>query len=208
MTNIVSLKPGLTALQVSPLAISNLIFFDRQVDGPSIIINTEAENTDIVIIDGLHLWLRSITLSAVDADLVKEIQRSMEYYKSLTKEEVNFKDILLIGNKFKDTNNVKFIADNFTYTVKVLKTLNNLKLSDKINPDFLSENLVNMGVALGLALQGLGAGRININLLPLEQIKAAEISRKKPYAMATLLLLSTDSCRSIHWITYSNQPSS
>lgn len=190
LTNIVSLKPGLTALQVSPLAISNLIFFDRQVDGPSIIINTEAENTDIVIIDGLHLWLRSITLSAVDADLVKEIQRSMEYYKSLTKEEVNFKDILLIGNKFKDTNNVKFIADNFTYTVKVLKTLNNLKLSDKINPDFLSENLVNMGVALGLALQGLGAGRININLLPLEQIKAAEISRKKPYAMATLCCLA------------------
>ncbi|HHT9144838.1 MAG: pilus assembly protein PilM [Candidatus Brocadiaceae bacterium] len=190
LTNIVSLMPGLTALQVSPLAIANLIFFDRQVDGPSIIINIETENTDIVVVDSLHLWLRSITLSTVDADLVKEIQRSMEYYKSLTKEEVHFKSILLMGNRFKDANNVKFITDNFTYEVKVLKTLNNLKLSDKINPDFLNENLVNMGVALGLALQGLGAGRININLLPLEQIKAAEISRKKPYAMATLCCLA------------------
>ena len=190
LSNIASLKPRLTALQVSPLAISNFIFFDRQVDGPAIIINIETENTDIVILDGLHLWLRSITLPTVDADLVKEIQRSMEYYKSLTKEEVNFKNILLMGNRFKDPSNVKFISDNFTYEVKVLKTLNNLKLSDKINPDFLNENLANLGVALGLALQGLGAGRININLLPLEQIKAAEISRKKPYAMATLCCLA------------------
>jgi len=198
LSNIASLKPRLTALQVSPLAISNFIFFDRQVDGPAIIINIETENTDIVILDGLHLWLRSITLSTVDADLVKEIHRSMEYYKSLTKEEVNFKNILLMGNRFKDTGNVKFITDNFTYEVKVLKTLNNLKLSDKINPDFLNENLANLSVALGLAVQGLGLGRININLLPPEQIKAAEISRKKPYAIATLgclvLLLVTQYC--------------
>ncbi len=198
LSNIASLKPSLTALQVSPLAISNFIFFDRQVDGPAIIINIETENTDIVILDGLHLWLRSITLPTVDADLVKEIQRSMEYYKSLTKEEVNFKNILLIGNRFKDPSNVKFISDNFTYEVKVLKTINNLKLSDKINPDFLNENLANLSVALGLAVQGLGLGRININLLPPEQIKAAEISRKKPYAIATLgclaLLLVTQYC--------------
>ena len=198
LSNIASLKPRLTALQVSPLAISNLILFDQQVDGPVIIINIETENTDIIIVDGLHLWLRSITLPTVDADLVKEIQRSMEYYRSLTKEDVHFKTILLMGNRFKDRGNVKFISDNFTYEVKVLKTLNNLKLSDKINPDFLNENLANLSVALGLAVQGLGLGRININLLPPEQIKAAEISRKKPYAIATLgclaLLLVTQYC--------------
>ena len=85
LTNIASLKSRLTVLQVSPLAIANLVFFDRQVDVPAIIINIETENTDIVVVDRLHLWLRSITLSAVDADLVKEIQRSMEYYKSLTR---------------------------------------------------------------------------------------------------------------------------
>ena len=190
LTNVAPLKPRLTALQVSSLAIANLIFFDRQVDVPSIIINIESENTDIIIVDGVHLWHRSITLSTVDADLVKEIQRSMEYYRSLTKEEVLFKNLLLMGNRFKDPNNVKFITDNFTYEVRVLKTLNYLKSSDKINPDFLNENLVNMGVALGLAIQGLGAGRININLLPPEQIKAAEISRKKPYAIAALCCLS------------------
>ncbi len=198
LSDIASLKPRLTALQVSPLAISNLILFDQQVDGPVIIINIETENTDIIIVDGLHLWLRSITLPTVDADLVKEIQRSMEYYRSLTKEDVHFKTILLMGNRFKDRGNVKFISDNFTYEVKVLKTLNNLKLSDKINPDFLNENLANLSVALGLAVQGLGLGRININLLPPEQIKAAEISKKKPYAIATLgclaLLLVTQYC--------------
>lgn len=190
LTNIAPLKPHLTALQVSPLAIANLLFFDRQVDVPSIIINIESENTDIIIINGMHLWHRSITLPTVDADLVKEIQRSMEYYKSLTKEEVLFKNLLLMGNRFKDTNNVKFITDNFAYEVKVLTSLNNLKLSDKVNPDFFNENLVNMGVALGLAIQGLGAARIGINLLPPEQVRAAEISRKKPYAIAALCCLA------------------
>lgn len=190
LTNVASVQARLTALQVSPLAIANLLFFDQQIDCPAIIINIETENTDIVVIDGLHLWLRSITLSSVGDDLVKEIQRSMEYYKSLTKEDVHFKKILLLGNRFKDANNVKFITDNFTYEVKVLDTLHNIKLSDKIKPEFFNENLVNVSVALGLAIQGLGLSRLNINLLPPEQARATEISRKKPYAVATLCCLA------------------
>lgn len=186
LTNISPLGSRLTAIQASPLAISNFISFDQQIDGLTIIINLETENTDLIIVDGRYFWLRSIPISTVDADLVKGIQRSMEYYKSLTKEAVNFKTLLLMGNRFKDPLNVKFITDNFTYEVKVLKTLNNLELSSTVNPAYFNENLLHLGVALGLALQGIGLGRIKINLLPQELIKAAEISKKKPYAIATL----------------------
>ena len=91
-----------------------------------------------------------------------------------------------MGSKFKDLDNVKFITDNFAYEVKVLKTLNNLKLSNNINPAYFNENISHLGVALGLALQGVGLGRIKTNLLPPELIKAAEISKKKPYTIAAL----------------------
>jgi len=186
LTNISPLESRLTAIQASPLAISNFISFDQQIDGLTIIINLETENTDLIIVDDRYFWLRSIPISLVDADLVKEIQRSMEYYKSLTKEAVKFKTLLLMGNKFKDPLNVKFITDNFAYEVKILKTLNNLELSGNINPAYFNENLLHSGVALGLALQGIGLGRIKINLLPQELIRATEISKKKPYAIATL----------------------
>ncbi len=186
LTNIAPLVPRLTAIQASPLAISNFISFDQQLDGLTIIINLETENTDLVIVDDRYFWLRSIPASTADTDLVKEIQRSMEYYKSLTKEAVKFKTILLMGNKFKDPLNVKCITDNFAYEVKVLKTLNNVELSGNINPAYFSENVLHLGVALGLALQGVGLSRITINLLPQELIKAAEISKKKPYAIVAI----------------------
>ena len=97
LTNISPLEPKLTAIQPSPLAISNFISFDQQIDGLTIIINSEAENTDLIIVDGLYFWLRSIPIVNVDADLVKEIQRSMEYYKSLTKGTACFQDSLTHG---------------------------------------------------------------------------------------------------------------
>lgn len=186
LINISPLESRLTAIQPSPLAISNFISFDQQIEGLTIIINLEAENTDLIIVDDLYFWLRSIPVSTVDADLVKEIQRSMEYYKSLTKGAVVFKTLLLTGSKFKDPVNVKFITGNFPYETKVLQALNNVKLSATINTEYFNENISHLGVALGLALQGVGLGRIKTNLLPRELIKAAEISKKKPYAIAAL----------------------
>jgi hypothetical protein len=43
-----------------------------------------------------------------------------------------------------------------------------------------------LGVALGLAIQGIGLCQVKTNLLPQELIKAVKISRKKPYAIAVL----------------------
>lgn len=186
LANISPLKSRLSAIQAAPLAIYNLISFDQQVNGLTIIINSEAENTDLLIVDGISFWLRSIPTSKVDADLVKEIQRSMEYYKSLMKEATNFQTILLMGNKFKEPDNVKFITNNFAYEIKILNTLNKVKLSSNINLAYFNENILHFATALGLALQGVGLGRIKINLLPQELIKSAEISKKKPYAIAAL----------------------
>lgn len=190
LANISPIEPKLNAIQATPLAIYNLVFFDQQISGLTIIINAETENTDLIIVDGLYFWLRSIPTSKIDADLVKEIQRSMEYYKSLMKESAKFQTVLLMGNKFKESDNVKFITDNFAYEVKIFKTLNNVKLSNDINPAYFNENILDFVSVLGLALQGIGLGRIKINLLPPELIKAAEIAEKKIYAVASLACLA------------------
>ncbi|MDR4507811.1 MAG: pilus assembly protein PilM [Candidatus Brocadiaceae bacterium] len=186
VNNLESLPSQLTALQSSPLAVSNFVCSDMQTEGLSIVINLESDNTDLIILDGGHYWLRSIPLSTVDADYVKEIQRSLEYYKSLNKEAVEFRSILLMGNSFNDPLKVKTIADGFACEVKTLKSLNNFKLSEEIEPEYFNENLIDLGAALGLAIQGIGLGQTNINLLPQELIRAAEISKKKPYAIAVL----------------------
>ncbi|MEK7698928.1 MAG: pilus assembly protein PilM [Planctomycetota bacterium] len=186
LANVSSLQSRVTTLQVSPLAISNFIFFDQQAVGPTIIINVETENTDLAIANGRRLWLRNIPRSTLDNDLAKEIQRSIEYYKSLAKEPVQFKTVVLMGNKFKDPANVKFIADTFTYEIKILKTLNNVKLSSALDTARFHDDILNLGIAMGLAIQGVGLGRTNLNLMPLEIIQALEIAKKKPYAVAAL----------------------
>lgn len=190
---------NLTGLLTSPLAIYNLVLFDQQVEGPTIIVHIEEENTDLIIIDHSHFWLRTIPLHEVNADFVKEIQRSMEYYKSLSKDTdtdtIHFEKLLLIGNKFNDPLIQKTIKDNFSYNVKVLNTLNNIRISSKIDHSFFFGNCVSLSVALGLALQAVGMGRTAVNLLPKELIRAVQVSKIKPYAIATLgcfaLLIAT-----------------
>ncbi|OQY98674.1 MAG: hypothetical protein B6D35_11410 [Candidatus Brocadia sp. UTAMX2] len=186
LANISPLESKLYAIQAAPLAIYNLVCFDQQIIGLTVIINSETDNTDLIIIDGQHFWLRSIPASQVDADLVKEIQRSMEYCKSLLKEAAHFQTILLMGSKFKELDNVKCITDAFACEVKIFKALHNLKLSGDVDSAFFNENILHFVPAFGLALQGIGLGRIKINLLPQELIRIAEIAKKKPYALASL----------------------
>ncbi len=186
LSNITPFHLKLSALQVAPLAICNFVCYDRQVDGPVLIINVETDNTDLIIIDGMNYWLRSIPHYLVDLELVKEIQRSIEYHKSLSKDTINIKAVLLMGSAFKDPRNIEFISNNFDYEVKLIKTLNNLKLSNKIDTKYFEGNLLDMCVALGLAIQGVSSGWINTNLLPQEQIRAVELFNKRPYAITTL----------------------
>jgi len=179
---------NLASLLTSPLAIYNLVLFDQQIEGTTIIINMEEENTDLIIIDRSHFWLRTIPLREINADFVREIQRSMEYYKSLSKDTdtVHFEKFLLIGNKFNDPLMQQTIKDNFAYKVETLNTLNNIKISGNVDHTFFTNNRISLNVALGLALQGIGLGKTTVNLLPKELLRTAQIAKLKPYAVATL----------------------
>jgi hypothetical protein len=51
------------------------------------------------------------------------------------------------------------------------------------------ENMLSFGVCYGLAIQALGKGRLNTNLVPPEIVKDRQIRAKKPWAVAAVATL-------------------
>ena len=56
-------------------------------------------------------------------------------------------------------------------------------------PEF-KNNILSFPVSYGLAIQALGVGRLNTNLVPLELVRDRTINRKKPWAVAASVLLT------------------
>lgn len=100
-------------------------------------------------------------------ELVGEIHRTIGYYKSLSK-EVTFDKIIFMGNATKLAGFEKFFGENLPYEIEVVQGLENLRVSRRLNLTALRDYLPAFAVALGLAIQGLGEGKCNVNLLPEE----------------------------------------
>ncbi|MFO0836992.1 MAG: type IV pilus assembly protein PilM [Phycisphaerae bacterium] len=121
----------------------------------------------------------------VFAELVAEIQRSLGFYSS-THREVELKQLLACGNAFRLTGLPKYLENNLTLGGGVVK----LEKFNKIVPTATSsapnftDNLLGLGVAYGLALQGLGLASISANLLPPELARVAIWKKKQPYFIA------------------------
>ncbi|MEW6356821.1 MAG: type IV pilus assembly protein PilM [Planctomycetota bacterium] len=128
-------------------------------------------------------------LQPIYRELIGEIQRSLGYYKSLAK-DVRLDEILLLGGGLKVSGLERFIAENLQYNVRKVTELQTIQLGRGINPAEFSQALPGLGVALGLGVQALGMGEVTINLLPDEFVAAREVSRKKPLAVAALLLFA------------------
>ncbi len=70
--------------------------------------------------------------------------------------------------------------------------LESITLAKNVDGAAFKAALPSLGVALGLALQGVGLGRVRVNLMPHELIVRQEIARKRPYvavAVGCLALL-------------------
>jgi type IV pilus assembly protein PilM len=126
----------------------------------------------------------------VFADLVAEIQRSLGYYNS-THRDVPMTKVIGMGNAFKLPGLQKYLQQNLQMEVDKLSTFKKLTFAPGQNPTVFAEYLLSMGVAYGLAVQGLGVGRINNSLLPPEIARTMVWRRKTPWfgAAAGVLLL-------------------
>ncbi len=122
-------------------------------------------------------------------ELAVEIDRSLGYYKSLSK-DVKIERLLLMGNGIKVAGLEKFLAENLHYPIQKVGDLHSIGVSPGVNKGAFQEALPGLGVALGLAIQGLQASDVTINLLPEEFAFEQEVDRKKPWAIAAGVCLA------------------
>jgi type IV pilus assembly protein PilM len=119
----------------------------------------------------------------VFADLAAEVQRSLGFYSSSNR-QVQFREVLALGNAMKLPGLVKFLQQSLSLPVKRLDNFESLTLSSDISPAEFTKKLPTLGVAYGLALQGLGYGIITSNLLPREIIRQTQWQRKRSWFIA------------------------
>jgi len=216
-------------VEIAPLALYNFIYYDREPETGTVVIDVGAANTDLVVIDGERFWTRNVSISGHDItralqekyqisfeeaealklkastskqaeklfgamrpivdDLLGEIQRSIGYYKAQNR-NVRIEDILLLGNSFKLKGLVDYFRENLDYKVAVLNDLNRLQMASASHLERFEAELPNYGVALGLALQALGLGRIEIDMRPAELVRDRILKAKLPFAAAAAALLA------------------
>jgi type IV pilus assembly protein PilM len=122
-------------------------------------------------------------------DLVNEINRSMGYYKSISKTS-KFDQIILLGNSTKTLNFQKFVSQSLQLPAVRVQKLNTIAVGGGVDPGDLNENLATIGTALGLALQGGDEPTTNrVNLLPEMYRKKKELKRKQPFIVAAAAAL-------------------
>ncbi|MBI3856805.1 MAG: type IV pilus assembly protein PilM, partial [Planctomycetes bacterium] len=121
-------------------------------------------------------------------DLVNEINRSMGYYKSISKTS-KFDQIILLGNSTKTLNFQKFVSQSLQLPAVRVQKLNTLAVGGGVDPGDLNENLATIGTALGLALQGAEPTTNRVNLLPDIYRKKKELKRKQPFIVAAAAAL-------------------
>ncbi|MBN1845148.1 MAG: type IV pilus assembly protein PilM, partial [Sedimentisphaerales bacterium] len=143
---------------------------------------------------GTSKYARQIfqAMRSVFADLAAEIQRSLGFYSSGNR-DVQFREVLALGNAMRLPGLPKFLQQSLSLPIKRLDSFEAMKLSPEVSVAQFTENLPSLAVAYGLALQGLGKGTIDSNLLPTEIARQSQWQSKRRWfvAASALFLLST-----------------
>ncbi|HUW81843.1 MAG TPA: type IV pilus assembly protein PilM [Phycisphaerae bacterium] len=126
----------------------------------------------------------------VFADLVAEIQRSIGFYTS-THRDAAVSKVVGMGNAFRLPGLQKYLQQNLQLDVERVSAFSKVTFAPGANAGQFNEHVLSFGVAYGLALQGLGMGHVNSNLLPVELGRAAVWRHKRPlFAAAAACLVA------------------
>ena len=130
-------------------------------------------------------------MQPVYSELASEIHRSLGYFKSVSR-SARFEKAILMGNGSKALNFQRFISQNLRMPAGRIQKLNKIMVGPSVEPGVLASNIGSIGTALGLALQGVGEAKNNVNLIPVRFLRAKQIKKKEPVAiMAAVMLLAT-----------------
>lgn len=149
----------------------------------------EAEKLKRGIAESRHRRKLLEVLRPVMRDLVAEVQRSIGYYKSLS-QEAKFEDIIVLGDGFKLFGLDRFLADQLQYHIDTVDQVENLPWQGPgPREDEFRASMPTLGPAIGLALQGLGEGRDEINLLPDDVVIKRELHAKRATSLVAVALI-------------------
>jgi type IV pilus assembly protein PilM len=115
-------------------------------------------------------------------DLVTEIQRSLGFYASLNRDS-ELTRIVGVGSTWKLPGLQKYLKQNLQMEVARPDGFAQLEVEDRRAAEF-SSVAVNMATAYGLALQGLGLGVVDANVLPQTVLKQRMWKAKQPMFIA------------------------
>jgi len=101
----------------------------------------------------------------VFTDLASEIQRSLGFYTN-SNPGMKLTKVVALGGGTKLRGLLKYLQQTLQIPVEKPDSFNRLVLSSDLSAAKFHENVCDFGVVYGLALQGIGQGRIESNLLP------------------------------------------
>ena len=117
------------------------------------------------------------------SDVVLEVQRSIGYYNSSHRES-RLEQVVGLGGGFKLSNMQKYLTQNLSMDVQRLDNFSKVEADSRIAAG-LSEKVQLLAGAYGLALQAVGLGTINTNLVPQEVARQMLWKKKTPWFVAT-----------------------
>src|SRR5690606_27297283 len=118
-------------------------------------------------------------------DLEKEVRRSINFFRNNDR-NAQLGKMVLLGNTTKLPGLPQYLEKNLEMEVVKPEAFNKLEGADVVDSPAFKENVLAFPVCYGLALQGLGKGRLATNLVPRELLTARLIKEKKPWAVAAL----------------------
>ena len=105
----------------------------------------------------------------VFSDLLQDLQRSIGYFQTLHR-DAELKTMVGIGSTFKIPGLRKFLGQQLQLNVIRLDEYKRIAVGGRDAASF-AQNAVGMATAYGLALQGVGLGQIDVNLVPVEALR-------------------------------------
>ncbi len=126
------------------------------------------------------------SMRPVFTDLAQDVQRSLAFYRQLHPES-EIKRVLGLGSTFRLIGLRKYLSQQIGVEVARCERFRRLAIEGTAEADFQAVAL-GMATAYGLALQGLGLGAIDANLVPTPIIRETLWQRKKPIFVAAAVL--------------------
>jgi len=121
-------------------------------------------------------------------DMVTEIQRSLNFFKTLNKKS-ELEAMVLLGNTAKLPGLQQFLNKNLGLDVDILDKFPKLEGSEVTGAQAFKENAAAFGVVYGICLQLLKRGPMKTSLLPREIIVNRIIRMKRPWVIGALSVL-------------------